>query len=288
MMRRVMCVLAVVLYCACSSTMASEVGTALGGLAPTFMDWGAPVTFASPSGRTEQSTGTRRNNDDVTHSHGSGVVNEGLADRRTEVNAEEMRPEGAPRTQVPGKDGGLSKPQDSSDHSHGSEAGEVEHGASVVQGEVSSPVQSEVSTLPSTGTAGTHKKEQEVKQTQSQNNGTDPATHGTEEAPSNTSDNTTPADPNPNQQSPEATGATAASNSQETTSTTPAITENTTTEAPTTTPSRVPVPNAEISNNIASTVQKNKPIVDSSISPVLMRTAAPLLIVAVLFSATVY
>ncbi|ORC84037.1 uncharacterized protein TM35_000511380 [Trypanosoma theileri] len=53
----------------------------------------------------------------------------------------------------------------------------------------------------------------------------------------------------------------------------------------TSTPS--PVPNAEI-NTIASTVQTNKPIVDSSVSPVWMGTAAPLLIVVVMFSATVY
>ncbi|ORC76027.1 uncharacterized protein TM35_003191000, partial [Trypanosoma theileri] len=166
----------------------------------------------------------------------------------------------------------------------GSEAGHVERGTSAVQGEESSAVQSEVSTLPSSGTAGTHNDEQEVRQTQSQNNGTDPATQGNEEAPINTSDNTTPADPNPNQQTPEAAGATAASDSEETTSITLPITENTTTDAPTTTPSPVPKPDI---NTIASTV-KNKANVDSSVSPVWIRTAAPLLIVAVLFSATVY
>ncbi|ORC83637.1 uncharacterized protein TM35_000621110 [Trypanosoma theileri] len=61
---------------------------------------------------------------------------------------------------------------------------------------------------------------------------------------------------------------------------------NTTTEAPTTTPSPVAAPNPEIST-IASALQ-NKANVDSSVSPVWMCTAAPLLIVAVLFSATVY
>ncbi|ORC80674.1 uncharacterized protein TM35_000551430 [Trypanosoma theileri] len=66
-----------------------------------------------------------------------------------------------------------------------------------------------------------------------------------------------------------------------------ATTTNINTEAPTTTLSSVPVPNAEISNSIASTVQ-NKANADSSVSSVWMRTAAPLLIVAVLFSATVY
>ncbi|ORC84539.1 uncharacterized protein TM35_000431070 [Trypanosoma theileri] len=286
MMSRVICVLAVVLCCACSSTMASGVGTALGALAPTFMDWGAPDKYKSSLGRTGQPTGTRRNNDDPTHSHRSEVENEELAKRRSEESAEEMPPEGDPFTQGSGKDGGISKHQDSSDHSRGTEAGEVERGPAAVQGEVSSAVQSGVSTLPSTGTAGTHDEEQEVKQTQSQNNGTDPATHGTEEAPINTSENTTPADSNPIQPSPEAAGATAASDSQETTSTIPPSPENTTTEAPTTTPSPVPVNDTQI-NTIASTVQK-KANADSSINPVWIRTAASLLIVAVLVSATVY
>ncbi|ORC84208.1 uncharacterized protein TM35_000471030 [Trypanosoma theileri] len=56
-------------------------------------------------------------------------------------------------------------------------------------------------------------------------------------------------------------------------------------ESTTTIPS--PLPNEDMSSNIASTMQK-KSNVDSSISPVWMRTAAPLLIVVVLFSATVY
>ncbi|ORC84084.1 uncharacterized protein TM35_000501380 [Trypanosoma theileri] len=106
-----------------------------------------------------------------------------------------------------------------------------------------------------------------------------------QETSGNTADNSTPGTSNATQQSPEAVvDATSPSESQETTSTTPASTENTNTDASATTPS--PVPNAEISN-IASTV-KNKANVDSSISPVWMRTAAPLLIVAVLVSVTVY
>ncbi|ORC88750.1 uncharacterized protein TM35_000151810 [Trypanosoma theileri] len=59
---------------------------------------------------------------------------------------------------------------------------------------------------------------------------------------------------------------------------------NTLTEAPTTTPSPSLVPNADI-NTIASTVQK-KANADSSVSPVWVRV--PLLIVALLFSVTVY
>ncbi|ORC84422.1 uncharacterized protein TM35_000451600, partial [Trypanosoma theileri] len=60
---------------------------------------------------------------------------------------------------------------------------------------------------------------------------------------------------------------------------------NSVTEAATPTPS--PPPNPEITS-IASAVQKNRPNVDSSVSPVWMRTAEPLLIVALLFSVTVY
>ncbi|ORC84382.1 uncharacterized protein TM35_000451200 [Trypanosoma theileri] len=94
-------------------------------------------------------------------------------------------------------------------------------------------------------------------------------------------------DSNLTQQSTATDDVTAVPNSPETNTTTPPSSENTG-EAPTTTPSPVPVPNAGI-NTIASAVQNNKANVDSSsISPVWMRTAAPLLIVAVLVSATVY
>ncbi|ORC83760.1 uncharacterized protein TM35_000581230, partial [Trypanosoma theileri] len=95
-------------------------------------------------------------------------------------------------------------------------------------------------------------------------------------------------DSNLNQQSTATDDVTAAPNSHETNTTTPASPENNVTEAPTTTPSPVPVPNTEISSNIASTVQKNKANADSSVSPVWMRNAAPLLIVAMLFSVTMY
>ncbi|ORC83654.1 uncharacterized protein TM35_000621280 [Trypanosoma theileri] len=91
---------------------------------------------------------------------------------------------------------------------------------------------------------------------------------------------------NTNQTNPQSQSESTPTTSQETNTTTPPSTENTTAEAPTTTSS--PVANAVITN-IASTV-KNKGNADSSssISPVWMRTAAPLLIVAVLVSVTVY
>ncbi|ORC83747.1 uncharacterized protein TM35_000581100 [Trypanosoma theileri] len=101
-----------------------------------------------------------------------------------------------------------------------------------------------------------------------------------------TANNSTPDNSNATQQSPATVLDATAADSEETNSTTPPSTENTTTEAPSTTLSPVLVTDPQI-GNVVSTVQK-KANVDSSISPVWMRTAAPLLIVAVFVSATVY
>ncbi|ORC90641.1 uncharacterized protein TM35_000084390, partial [Trypanosoma theileri] len=109
----------------------------------------------------------------------------------------------------------------------------------------------------------------------------------------NSSQNPSPAEastlttPNPTQQSAAAPGTTSTSASQENGNADSTATTTTNSEAPTTTLTPSPVPNADI-NNIASTVQNNKANVDSTASPVWMRTAAPLLIVAVLFSVTMY
>ncbi|ORC83574.1 uncharacterized protein TM35_000641060, partial [Trypanosoma theileri] len=84
-----------------------------------------------------------------------------------------------------------------------------------------------------------------------------------------------------------ATVSVTAAESQETNTTTPSSPEITVTGAPTTTtPSPVPVTDTQISK-IAST-EKNNTNVDSIVNPVWMCTAAPLLIVAMLFSATLY
>ncbi|ORC83778.1 uncharacterized protein TM35_000571060 [Trypanosoma theileri] len=124
------------------------------------------------------------------------------------------------------------------------------------------------------------------------------AIQGVQDSSDNTMENTTVSDSNPVPQSPSSASTTAISSSEGTNTTTPASPENTTTEAPTTTqpstkntttevstttPSTVP--NAEMSNNIASTLQK-KANVDSSVSSVWVRV--PLLIVVVLVSATLY
>ncbi|ORC88674.1 uncharacterized protein TM35_000151050 [Trypanosoma theileri] len=97
--------------------------------------------------------------------------------------------------------------------------------------------------------------------------------------------NTVPGDSTTQQPSSE--GTTTVQDSEETNTATPS-TDNTLSEAPSTTPSPAPVTNPQISSNIASTVQKNKANVDSSVNPVWMRTTASLLIVTVLVSATVY
>ncbi|ORC83950.1 uncharacterized protein TM35_000531340 [Trypanosoma theileri] len=90
---------------------------------------------------------------------------------------------------------------------------------------------------------------------------------------------TAPSDGNPSNQTIAERSVTAA-DSEETNSTTPPSSESTTTEASTTTPSPVPVPNAVI--NTIPPNMLTKANVDSSISPVWMRTVAPLLIVVTL------
>ncbi|ORC84253.1 uncharacterized protein TM35_000471480 [Trypanosoma theileri] len=122
-------------------------------------------------------------------------------------------------------------------------------------------------------------------------------------SPTETSTLTTP---NPTQQSAAAPGTTGTEGSHENANADSTATTKTNSEAPITpspqanaeisrTPTEAPttnstipslVPNAEI-NTIVPTLQK-KANVDSSVSPVWVRTAAPLLIVAVLFSVTVY
>ncbi|ORC83156.1 uncharacterized protein TM35_000761010 [Trypanosoma theileri] len=128
---------------------------------------------------------------------------------------------------------------------------------------------------------------QEKPQPQSEN--TVPSLQETNSTTTPSTENTTSGDHNTSQQPSSASvDVTASSNSQDPNPTIPPSPENTNTEAPTTTPFPSPVPKAEINtNNITSTL-KNKANADSSISPVWMRTAAPLLIVALLFSATVY
>ncbi|ORC84087.1 uncharacterized protein TM35_000501410, partial [Trypanosoma theileri] len=114
----------------------------------------------------------------------------------------------------------------------------------------------------------------------------DAAPQGDQGTPSNTSDNSKPADSNATQQSSPVLDATAVPESQENNSTTLPSPENTTTEAPTTT-TLPPVTDTQIST-IPPNMQMKGNTDSSSVSSVWMCTAAPLLMVAVLFSATVY
>ncbi|ORC84227.1 uncharacterized protein TM35_000471220 [Trypanosoma theileri] len=208
----------------------------------------------------------------------------------------------------------VTQPNDSLQH--GDPAAEVETGESVVTSQVGRD-----SDLQPSGPEGSEAQHQSVKgetatspsTAESQSQGSTPPTkgdaapQGDQGTPSNRSDNSTPADSNATQQSSPAAESTAPSDgnpnqpshatvldvtavpdSQENNSTTLLSTENTTTEAPTTTPSPAPVPVTDTqTNTIASTMQK-KANADSSINLVWMRTAAPLMIVVVLFSVTVY
>ncbi|ORC84420.1 uncharacterized protein TM35_000451580, partial [Trypanosoma theileri] len=160
------------------------------------------------------------------------------------------------------------------------------------------------STVPSDGNSGNHSTAEAsatttnsnttqvptVTRTQIHNAGSNAPTEDNQGAAINATDNSTPAHSNATQHSPSPVDVTAVPESQETNTTTLPSTDNTTTttttEAPTTTLSPVPVTDSQISS-VASNMQK-KANADSSVSSVWMRTAAPLLIVAVLFSVTVY
>ncbi|ORC83968.1 uncharacterized protein TM35_000521120, partial [Trypanosoma theileri] len=97
-------------------------------------------------------------------------------------------------------------------------------------------------------------------------------------------ESTVPSDGNSGNESTVPIDTTAITGSQKNGNADSSTTTNINSEAPTTTPS--PLTDPPISK-IAPTMQM-KTNVDSSISPVWMRTAAPLLIVAVFFSVTLY
>ncbi|ORC83599.1 uncharacterized protein TM35_000641310, partial [Trypanosoma theileri] len=177
--------------------------------------------------------------------------------------------------------------------------------------EAASEARTTLSKPTAISTAGEVNSNHDQPQTQSENttenSNTNDGNPSQNHSPTETSTLTTP---NPTQLSAAAPGTTGTEGSHENANAdSTATTTNTTTEAPTTTPSPVPAPNAEISStpteapttnstipslvpnagisSIASTVQ-NKANADSGVNPVWMRTAAPLLIVAVLVSVTMY
>ncbi|ORC84075.1 uncharacterized protein TM35_000501290 [Trypanosoma theileri] len=271
MMSRVMCVLAVVLCCPCGYTMAEPASAEKKHRDGDFILGEFPVITKDDSNREIR---WRCEKNSFAFINGKNCTELGFV-RETAPSPPDV-----------------SQPNDSLQP--GDPAAKVETGKPVVISQ-----DGRDSDLPPSVPEGSEAQHQSVKgetatspsTAESQTQGSTPSTkgdaapQGDQGTPSNTSDNSKPADSNATQQSSPVLDATAVPDSQETNTTTLPSTDNTTTEAPTTTPS--PVPNAEI-NNIASTLQKNRPNVDSSISPVWMRTAAPLLIVAVLFSATVY
>ncbi|ORC90032.1 uncharacterized protein TM35_000103000 [Trypanosoma theileri] len=283
MMRRVMCVLAVVLCCPCGYTMTAAAATTTAGQPKAVM---ANSVYSISD--TAQILFVNFDHDKASYrkdcaNNSAALIN---GKKCSEVlKSLEAKPSPPPGNNVqpgshnnPGQqtreDGGDTTIEGQGDRNLGTQEGASK--------DASSPPESARNNRETVTDATT---------AQSQNQESSTASQVNQGTPSNTSDNnTTPGNSNSNQQ-PSSAGAsaTAASESQENNSTTPSSHENTTTEAPTTTPSPAPVPvtDSQISN-IASTVHKNKANVDSSVSPVWMRTAAPLLIVAVLFSVTVY
>ncbi|ORC84072.1 uncharacterized protein TM35_000501260 [Trypanosoma theileri] len=303
MLRRVMCVLAVVLCCACGYTMAAAATATTAGQPKTVMASGGSVqewsdflgTAACNStlSKSEKTAGGVSCANWTSHGFVKGVserssgsnsnsqVKGDAQEKKLEEQKDPQELQNAASSLHVGKQEGKLGNQ--------SQGAEVDARGS--QSTVSDPAPT-FSGIPAVSGAqdGGHthvEEEREPEPTESSKISHNvEVPQGDQVKPSNTADNTTAGNSNPNQPSPEAAGATAASDSQETISTTPSSPENNVSDAPTTTPSTVPVPNPEIIT-IASALQ-NKANVDSSISPVWMRTAAPLLIVVVLFSATVY
>ncbi|ORC81429.1 uncharacterized protein TM35_001161040 [Trypanosoma theileri] len=279
-MHRVMCVLAVVLCCACGCAMSNGSG-GVASLAPSMSEF--PYTV----------------NGGTTHTSGEIVSRENKAerDRVTDIKVEEQHhtlPEKPEQTRALGEP--LTDTSHSDSRSEGrtvSESGMpgTEHlvkPTTTHVAEITKPVAAErplsadQSSGTTTKTAESQTQEHHLAVPKEQNQ----PTQGNQESSNNTGDNTTPGDHNTSQQSPTDAGVTTNTTSHENNTAGSAESpDNTTSEAPTTTPS--PAPNTEINSTIASAVQK-KANADSSVSPVWMRTAAPLLIMVVLFSATVY
>ncbi|ORC84232.1 uncharacterized protein TM35_000471270 [Trypanosoma theileri] len=279
MMRRVMCVLAVVLCCACGYTMT-----------------------AAAAGETLELLSATPNMDEFPH---IPRVTEPPVDKSKNVLTGEALLTG---TVAKNEAGEAVENQESL-------LGKVHEGVSLISGEERRPGEISTGADPSTSLQsskgqqstqeGTQQTQVSASQTRSKNVSGDVDSTQTEspgesakptdesnvndsitaQQPSTAMESTVPSDVNSDNESTVPIDTTATTGSQENGNADSTATTNINSEAPTTTPS--PLTDPPISSNIASTMQM-KPNVDSSVSPVWMRTAAPLLIVIVLFSVTMY
>ncbi|ORC83961.1 uncharacterized protein TM35_000521050 [Trypanosoma theileri] len=305
MMRRVMCVLAVVLCCACGYTMAAPVSATT-----TTVKAGQPKAVMAYDWGWDSATVKRQNRErDI-----QILRKECKTNPSANIDKLNCTSEGVTSTpSEPNSDDHVEQQEHQEDtHRNGQD---LEHQP---QESATLDQESRGSQLSASedDRIAEKKPDTDAATTQSQTPGTNGAAEGDRGATSSTSVNTATGEDQPtHKSSPPAVNLTGVPASQETTnnnestdssasgadmgvsaeteteetnSTTPSSTENTTTDAPTTTPSPVPLPNAEISSIASNIHKKNKANVDSSVSPVWMRTAAPLLIVAVLFSVVVY
>ncbi|ORC90635.1 uncharacterized protein TM35_000084330 [Trypanosoma theileri] len=274
MMRRVMCVLAVVLCCACGYTMtaAAADGQPKVVITSDMVKEAHDISWdqfpAVTSKEKEEDAKYRKCRDDPNHEV-QGINCSFWKEFRKVVpsQANSINPQ-VPQTQQ--HQGSLSR--EGEEHAQDVPAGRETpaSGASPENG---------AGAVPQSGVDAESAPEKSSTSSKPPSSPTAPA-EGSTTSTASANENTG------NPQSPATVGATLTSDSQETTSTTPPNTENTLSEAPTTTPFPEPVTDTQISS-IAPTVQM-KANVDSSISPVWMRTAVPLLMVAVLFSVTLY
>ncbi|ORC84397.1 uncharacterized protein TM35_000451350 [Trypanosoma theileri] len=297
MMRRVMCVLAVVLCCACGYTMAdppvSSAASANVREDVRSIGWGGWGDFLATAGHdADCRDGSRK------EYTSTGIK---CSDWKTHGNLSGPPP--APQPSV------TESPPGAPAHQQSSEADDLQTGKppGASQDELAGDLQPNVpeGSRAQDGESAEIAKGTSMSTTERQEEELIAVKQNNDEASNNPANNSTPqesaAAPQSNNEGSNAGNSGSAADSQENTSTTLPSSENTTTEAPTTTPSpstenttteaptttTSPLPKPEI-NTIASTVQKEANVDSSSIGPVWMRTAAPLLIVAVLFSFTVY
>ncbi|ORC83369.1 uncharacterized protein TM35_000741160 [Trypanosoma theileri] len=280
MMCRVMCVLAVVLCCACGYTMAdptvSSAASANVREDVRSIGWGGWGDFLATAGHDAD---CRDGSNEYTS---TGIK---CSDWKTHGNLSGPPPASPPPV--------TESPPGAPAHKQSSEANDLQTGKppGASQDELAGDLQPVVpggsraqdgeSAEIAKGTSMSRKERQEEESTA--------VKRSNDEASNKPANNSTPqesaAAPQSNNEGSNAGNSGSGADSQETNTTTQPSSENPTTEAPTATPS--PAPNADI-NTIASTVQKKTNADSSSINSVWVRTAAPLLIVAVFFSATVY
>ncbi|ORC83497.1 uncharacterized protein TM35_000671030 [Trypanosoma theileri] len=312
-MRRVMCVLAVVMCCAYWYTMtaAASSSSSEGGVAHEDLDssWNDKVEYDKLVGAagdvswSQLGTGMSEEGKKIEKyykckkapNHTVEGINcsiwkefrNGTPSKPEPIDQEVLRTQQQQKGDSTDEIAGVSGPRLQTSGTVAKGSGESSEKATVTEPQsVEKPLDTpDIMTIPAKPISATSSSASAPAETSTISSSSTKENTGSSTSGTDAADNSTSADSNLTQQTPATVDLTAIPDSQGTNSTTPQSPESNVTDTPTTTPSTVP--NGGLTT-IASAVQKNRPNADSSLSPVWMCTAAPLMIVAVLFSATVY